>query len=82
MVLRNRVSETTATGTGNSYGIYRSTGSSVLIQDNQFVNASATGDYAIYSDYAAACLAVNNTLINFTTFLFLCTDSGNVTHTP
>ncbi len=79
LVLRNRVSETTSTGGGFTFGIFHDLGSRVLIQDNQIVNASATGTTAIDGVSATECLAVNNTLINFTTFIATCTDGGGNT---
>ncbi len=79
LVQRNRVSETTSNG-GSSFGIYRVGGSRILIQNNQIANASATGTKAIEGSSATECLAVNNTLTNFTTFIATCTDGGgNVT---
>ncbi len=82
LVLRNRVSETTAMG-GGIYGIFYAIfptgGTRVLIQDNQIVNSSTTGTTAIYGSKTQWCLAVNNTLINFTTFIDDCTDGGGNT---
>ncbi len=79
LVLHNRVSETTSTGEGAAIGISRDSGSHVLIQGNQIVNANETDATAIKSVSAAECLAVNNTLINFTTFIDTCTDGGGNT---
>ncbi len=77
-VLHNRVSESRST-VGDTYGIYHESGGNVLIQDNQIVNTSVTGTTAINSRYAAQCLAVNNTLMKFTTPIDTCTDGGGNT---
>ncbi len=80
MVLRNRISETTSTAGGLTYGIDHSSGSRVVIRDNQIVNASATGTTAILGGSSdSECLAVGNNLINFTTFISACTDGGGNT---
>ncbi|MCP5008368.1 MAG: hypothetical protein GY942_00145 [Aestuariibacter sp.] len=71
LVLRNRVSETITTSAGKMSGITAAGAQDrLLIQDNQIVNASVTGDIAIDGSSATnSCLAVNNTLINFDTFV-------------